>query len=148
MIKRVYESAVLINAALEDEAIQAVITRIKENISTNGGEIKDVEDWGRKRLAYIVKKSKIGYYVFFRFDALPDLIPKLERFYQLDDNILRYLTIKLTSEALEQIEIDKIQQPEVVEEIDELIVPSSEQENKEEDNNAVEQPINNDSMED
>jgi small subunit ribosomal protein S6 len=148
MIKRVYESAVLINAALEDEAIQAVITRIKENISTNGGEIKDVEDWGRKRLAYIVKKSKIGYYVFFRFDALPDLIPKLERFYQLDDNILRYLTIKLTSEALEQIEIDKIQQPEVVEEIDELIVPSSEQDNKEEDNNAVEQPINNDSMED
>ena len=148
MIKHVYESAVLINAALEDEAIQAIISRIKETISSNGGEIRDVEDWGRKRLAYIVKKSKIGYYVFFRFDALPDLIPKLERFYQLEDNILRYLTIKLTSEALEQIEIDKIQHPEIIEEIDELIVPSSEQENEEEDNNAVEQPINNDSMED
>lgn len=148
MIKRVYESAVLINAALEDEAIQAIISRIKETISSNGGEIRDVEDWGRKRLAYIVKKSKIGYYVFFRFDALPDLIPKLERFYQLDDNILRYLTIKLTSEALEQIEIDKTQQPEITEQIDELIVPSSEQENEEEENNAVEQPINNDSMED
>jgi small subunit ribosomal protein S6 len=148
MIKRVYESAVLINAALEDEAIQAIISRIKETISSNGGEVRDVEDWGRKRLAYIVKKSKIGYYVFFRFDALPDLIPKLERFYQLDDNILRYLTIKLTSEALEQIEIDKTQQPEITEEIDELIVPSSEQENEEEENNAVEQPINNDSMED
>jgi small subunit ribosomal protein S6 len=148
MIKRVYESAVLINAALEDEAIQAIISRIKETISSNGGEIRDVEDWGRKRLAYIVKKSKIGYYVFFRFNALPDLMPKLERFYQLDDNILRYLTIKLTSEALEQIEIDKTQQPEITEEIDELIVPSSEQENKEEENNAVEQPINNDSMED
>jgi len=148
MIKRVYESAVLINAALEDEAIQTIISRIKETISSNGGEIRDVEDWGRKRLAYIVKKSKIGYYVFIRFDSLPDLIPKLERFYQLDDNILRYLTIKLTSEALEQIEIDKIQQPEIIEEIDELIVPSSEQENEEEENNAVEQPINNDSMED
>ncbi len=148
MIKRVYESAVLINAALEDEAIQTIISRIKETISSNGGEIRDVEDWGRKRLAYIVKKSKIGYYVFFRLDALPDLIPKLERFYQLEDNILRYLTIKLTSEALEQIEIDKIQHPEITEEIDELIVPSSEQEKKEEENNAVEQPINNDSMED
>ena len=148
MIKRVYESAVLLNAALEDEAIQAIISRIKETISSNGGEIRDVEDWGRKRLAYIVKKSKIGYYVFFRFNALPDLIPKLERFYQLDDNILRYLTIKLTSEALDQIEIDKTQQPEITEEIDELIVPSSERENKEEENNAVEQPINNDSMED
>ena len=83
MIKSVYESAVLINAALEDEAIQAVISRIKETISSSGGEIRDVEDWGRKRLAYIVKKSKIVYYFFFRIDALPDLVSKLERFYQL-----------------------------------------------------------------
>ena len=148
MIKRVYESAVLINAALEDEAIQAVISRIKETISSSGGEIRDVEDWGRKRLAYIVKKSKIGYYVFFRFDALPDLVSKLERFYQLDDNILRYLTIKLSSEALEQIDTDKVQKPEIIEEIDELIVPSSKTENKEEENNAVEQPTTNDSTED
>lgn len=103
---------------------------------------------GRKRLAYIVKKSKIGYYVFFRIDALPDLVSKLERFYQLDDNILRYLTIKLSSEALEQIETDKVQKPEIIEEIDELIVPSSKTENKEEENNAVEQPTTNDSTED
>ena len=148
MTKRVYESAVLMNAALEDEAIQTVISRIKETVSSNGGEIREVEDWGRKRLAYIVKKNKIGYYVFFRFSAPPDLIPKLERFYQLDDNILRYLTIKLTSEALEQIEVDKTHKPEIVEEIDELIVPSSDTENEEEDNNAVEKPLNNDSMED
>jgi small subunit ribosomal protein S6 len=145
MTKRVYESAVLINAALEDEAIQNLISRIKENISNNGGAIREVEDWGRKRLAYIVKKSKIGYYVFFRFDALPDLLPKLERYYQLDDNILRYLTIKLTNEALEQIEIDKKEKTETA---DELNVPSSESEKEEEENNAAEQPINNDSMED
>jgi small subunit ribosomal protein S6 len=148
MTKRVYESAVLINAALEDEAIQTIISRIKETISSNGGEIRDIEDWGRKRLAYIVKKSKIGYYIFFRFDALPDLVPKLERLYQLDDNILRYLTIKLTAEALEQIEMDKTQQTGVPEEIDELIVPSSDSDDLEEENNAVEQPKNNDSMED
>jgi small subunit ribosomal protein S6 len=144
MTKHVYESAVLINAALEDEAIQNIISRIKETISNNGGDVSDVEDWGRKRLAYIVKKSKIGYYVFFRFDTLPDLIPKLERFYQLDDNILRYLTIKLTKEALEQIEIDKAQQPpEIIKEADELIVTPSEAEvtedsESEEENNAVE----------
>ena len=148
MIKRVYESAVLLNAALEDEAIQTVISRIKETISSSGGEIRDVEDWGRKRLAYIVKKSKIGYYVFFRIDALPDLVSKLERFYQLDDNILRYLTIKLSSEALEQIETDKVQKPEIIEEIDELIGPSSNTENIDEENNAVEQPTTNDSTED
>jgi small subunit ribosomal protein S6 len=136
MIKRVYESAVLLNAALEDEVIKNIIGRIKETISTNGGEIREIEDWGRKRLAYIVNKSKIGYYIFFRFNALPDLIPKLERFYQLDDNILRYLTVKLTKEALEQIETDKVQ-TQLIEEIDELVVPSSDSEDIEEENNKV-----------
>jgi small subunit ribosomal protein S6 len=138
MIKRVYESAVLINAALEDEAIQNIISRIKEIISGNGGDLRDVEDWGRKRLAYIVKKSKIGYYIFFRYDALPDLIPKLERFFQLDDNILRYLTIKLTKEALEQIELDKSKTPDEIEEIEELVAASPEPEKIEEEDKEAE----------
>jgi small subunit ribosomal protein S6 len=134
MKTRVYESAVLINAALEDEAIQSIISRIKETITVNGGEIREIEDWGRKRLAYVVKKSKIGYYVIFRFESLSDLIPKLERFYQLDENILRYLTIKLTNDALEQIEIDKAQQSPLVEEVEELeaVIPAETDEESEE----------------
>ena len=107
MTERIYESAVLLNAALEDEQIQSLISRIKEIITTNGGEIKEIEDWGRKRLAYMVNKNKIGYYAIFRFNALPDLISKLERFYKLDESILRYLTIKLSKGALEQMEINK-----------------------------------------
>ena len=104
MNKRVYESAVLINAALEDDQIQSIISNIKEIIVNSGGEIKDVEDWGRKRLAYMVKKSKIGYYAIFRFYAPPNIITKLERFYKLDESILRFLTISLSQSALEQIE--------------------------------------------
>ncbi len=69
MNMRVYESAILINAALDDEAIKNLIERIKETITTNGGEILEIDDWGRKRLAYQVKKSKIGYYVIFRFNS-------------------------------------------------------------------------------
>lgn len=107
MIDRTYESAVLLNAALEDEQIQSIISRIKELITTNGGEITEVEDWGRKRLAYMVNKNKIGYYTIFRFTAGPDLISKLERFYKLDESVLRYLTIKLSKGALEQMEINK-----------------------------------------
>ncbi|MCG6915255.1 30S ribosomal protein S6 [bacterium BMS3Abin03] len=107
MTERIYESAVLLNAALEDEQIQSLISRIKELITTNGGEISEIEDWGRKRLAYMVNKNKIGYYAIFRFNALPDIISKLERFYKLEDNILRYLTIKLSKGALEQMEINK-----------------------------------------
>ena len=109
MIKKMYESAILINAALEDNQIQSIISHIKEIISSNDGEITDIEDWGRKRLAYMIKKSKIGYYIIFQFNAYPQIISTLEKFYKLDENILRYLNIKLTNNALEQIEKNKKQ---------------------------------------
>ena len=109
MTKKMYESAVLINAALEENQIQSIISHIKELISSNDGEITDVEDWGRKRLAYMIKKSKIGYYIIFQFNAYPQIISTLEKFYKLDENILRYLNIRLTTNALEQIEKNKKQ---------------------------------------
>lgn len=107
MKTNIYESAVLINAALEDEQIDSVISRIKETIVNNGGEIRDIENWGRKRLAYMVKKSKIGYYVFFRFNAPSSIVSKLERTYVLDEHILRFLTVKLDNDAIESIEKNK-----------------------------------------
>ena len=107
MQTNVYESAVMINAALDDEQIQALISRIKETITNNGGEIREIEDWGRKRLAYVVKKSKVGYYAIFRFNAPSSLIAKLERFYILDEQFLRYLTIRLDTDAVEYLEKNK-----------------------------------------
>jgi len=107
MKTNIYESAVLINAALEDDQIDSVISRIKETIVNNGGEIRDIENWGRKRLAYMVKKSKIGYYVFFRFNAPSSIVSKLERTYVLDEHILRFLTVKLDNDAIESIEKNK-----------------------------------------
>lgn len=105
----VYESAVLINAALDDEQINSIIENIKETISNNGGEIREIENWGRKRLAYMVKKSRIGYYVIFRFDAPSTIVSKLERFYSLDEYILRFLTLRLDNDALQQLEKNKMQ---------------------------------------
>ena len=107
MKRKIYESAALINAALEDEQIQSIISRIKEIITTSNGEIKDIEDWGRRRLAYPIKKSKIGYYFIIRFLANPEIISSLERFYKLDENIIRFLTIKLSLIELEQLEKNK-----------------------------------------
>jgi small subunit ribosomal protein S6 len=107
MGKSVYESAILINAALDDQQIESIITRVKDLITNNGGEIRELENWGRKRLAYPVEKSKIGYYAIFRFDALGDIVAKLERAYTLDEHILRFVTLKLGKNALEQIEKNK-----------------------------------------
>ena len=132
MNKHVYESAILINAALDDETIKNLIEKVKETITTNDGEILEVEDWGRKRLAYQVKKSKIGYYSIFRFNSSPELIPRLERYYQLDESILRYLTITLSKEALEQIEIDKSKQSQAAEEVEDVPIITTELDEKNE----------------
>ena len=99
-----YESAVIINAALDDEQIESIISRIKDFITNNGGDIREIENWGRKRLAYMINKSKIGYYAIFRFNAPTNIISKLERNYTLDEHILRYLTISLDKDAVEFLE--------------------------------------------
>ena len=99
-----YESVVIINAALEDTQINAITSRIEEFIKSNDGKISDIENWGRKRLAYPILKSKSGYYCIFRFEASRDLISQLERTYRLDENIIRYLTVVLDKKALEYLE--------------------------------------------
>jgi small subunit ribosomal protein S6 len=117
-----YESAVIINAALDDEQIENEITRLQEVIVNYGGEIIEVEKWGRKRLAYMVNKSKIGYYVIFRFSSPSNLVARLERSYVLDENIIRFLTIQLSKEALEYFEEHKTAVPDAVSEIPEVPV--------------------------
>lgn len=104
MTKRHYESVVILNAALEDEQIDATLTRIQETLKTNGAEITDIEKWGRKRLAYPIQKSKSGYYTVLRFTSPSDSITELERIYRLDETIVRYITITLGKKDLEHIE--------------------------------------------
>lgn len=101
MIQRTYESVVIVNAALEDDQIEVTLKKIEDNIQANGGSILDADKWGRKRLAYPIQKSKSGYYAVYRFEAPSELIAKLERHYQLDETIVRYLTIVLDKKALE-----------------------------------------------
>jgi small subunit ribosomal protein S6 len=114
MNKKHYESTVIINAAIEEDQIEAALNRILETIKVNGGEVIDVDKWGRKRLAYAIQKTKSGYYVVIRFAAPPELITKLERMYQLDEFILRYIVVALDKFALEYIEknrVEKSQEP-------------------------------------
>lgn len=98
-----YESVVIFNAALEDEQIESNLSRIQETIKNNGGQIVEIDRWGRKRLAYPIQKSKTGYYAIIRYSAPTPLISVLERTFRLDETIIRYLTIVLTKQALEGI---------------------------------------------
>ncbi|MBI5471112.1 MAG: 30S ribosomal protein S6 [Ignavibacteriae bacterium] len=95
-----YESTVIINASLDDAQVESVVTRISETITKNGGSITALNKWGRKRLAYSINKKTNGFYVNFEFTAPSSSIALLERSYQLDEMILRYLTIALDAKAL------------------------------------------------
>jgi small subunit ribosomal protein S6 len=101
MNKKLYESTFIINAGLDDAQIDGVIEKVKDIITKNGGEMRDLAKWGRKRFVYTIRKKNNGFYVVCEFNATGDVIPKLERHYQLDENILRYLTIALDKKALQ-----------------------------------------------
>ena len=103
MATRNYESVVILNATLEDPQIEEITKSIHHTIKTNGGEITDVENWGRKRLAYAINNSKSGYYLITRFIAAQSMISEFERSLKLDENVIRYLTISLDKKALEYL---------------------------------------------
>jgi len=102
-----YESVIILNATLEDEQIEVSLNKILESIKSYGGEIKDLDKWGRKRLAYPIEKAKSGYYVVIRFAAPTEAITRIERVYRLDETVIRFLTVELTKEALEYFESQK-----------------------------------------
>ncbi|MBZ0177649.1 MAG: 30S ribosomal protein S6 [Melioribacteraceae bacterium] len=109
MKKNHYECVVIINAALEDDQIEASLSRVSEIITTNGGEIFDLEKWGRKRLAYPIQKSKSGFYAICRYVAPTEAISKIERLLRLDETVVRYLTVTMDKEALEYFEKSKVE---------------------------------------
>ncbi|MFA5511260.1 MAG: 30S ribosomal protein S6 [Candidatus Kapaibacterium sp.] len=94
-VRRVYESTIIINAALEDNDIDAVINKITTYVENHGGVIIETDKWGRKRLAYPINKKYNGYYVHIVFESLPVNLPIIERFFVLEDTVLRHLTLML-----------------------------------------------------
>lgn len=98
--KLAYETTVIINASLDDAQVDGVTGRIQDTITKNGGTINALNKWGRKRLAYTINKKTNGFYVNIEFNAPGTLLALLERSYQLDEMILRHLTIKLDTKAL------------------------------------------------
>ena len=97
MSKKLYESYIIIDGNLEENAIEEEIKKNEALLVKNDIEIINIDKIGRKRLAYPIKKRQNGYYVCFEILAPANVITKLERSYILDENILRYLTIYISS---------------------------------------------------
>ena len=88
-----YESVVIISPKLEEEAIKALINKFSDLINTDG-KVNSVEELGKKKLAYEIKKQNQGYYVVFKFEAKPELISELERNYRITDEVIKFIVIK------------------------------------------------------
>ena len=99
-VTRQYETTFIVNASLDDVQVDGVIGRVQETITKNGGTISSLNKWGRKRLAYSINKRTNGFYVNVEFEAPGTLLAPLERSFQLDEMILRHLTVVLDKKAI------------------------------------------------
>lgn len=89
-----YELALVINAKIEDDARADAIEKIKALIEKFGGAITNVDEWGKKKLAYEIQKMREGYYYFIQFDASADCPAEIERRVRIMEPVMRYLCVK------------------------------------------------------
>ena len=89
-----YELALVVNAKIEDEAREAVVEKAKGYVARYGGTVTEVEEWGKKRLAYEVQKMREGFYYFIQFEADATCPAEVERHVRIMDNLMRYLVVK------------------------------------------------------
>ena len=89
-----YELAVVVSAKIEDEERAAVVDKCKALIERFGGTITNVDDWGKKRLAYEIQKMKEGFYYFIQFEAESSAPAEIESRIRIMDNVLRYLVVQ------------------------------------------------------
>ena len=89
-----YELAVVVNVKLEDEERAAVIEKVKEYIVRFGGTVTDVEEWGKKRLAYEIQKMKEGFYYFIHFESDSVCPNEVEAHIRIMEPVIRYLCVR------------------------------------------------------
>ncbi len=95
---RKYEIAVVLNALIEDEERASIIEKIKDYVQRFGGTVIDVDEWGKKRLAYEIQKMKEGYYYFIHFEGEPTVPGEMEATLRIMDNVIRYLVVSMEEE--------------------------------------------------
>ena len=92
---RKYETIFILNPDLDEEQTQPTIEKVKGIITQGSGEILKAEDWGKRKLAYEVKKKDKGHYVLIHFSGPPTLLSELERNFRVMDAVIKYQSVRL-----------------------------------------------------
>ena len=89
-----YDLAVVVSAKIEDDERAQVIEKVKALVERFGGQISDVDEWGKKRLAYEIQHMTEAFYYFIQFDAEGTVPAEIEQDVRIMDNVLRFLCVR------------------------------------------------------
>ena len=89
-----YELAVVVSAKIEDDERAQVIEKVKALVERFGGQISDVDEWGKKRLAYEIQKMKEGFYYFIQFESDSTCPNEVEAHVRIMEPVIRYLCVR------------------------------------------------------
>ena len=89
-----YELAVVVSAKIEDEERAATVEKVKAYVERFGGNVTNVDEWGKKRLAYEIQHMREGFYYFVQFDAETTVPAEIESRVRIMENVIRYLCVK------------------------------------------------------
>ena len=89
-----YELMYIVKPDLDDQAVQQEIERVGQLIQTNGGQLKKVTPWGKRRLAYTVKDNREGHYVVAEFDLDQAKVQEVDRVLKISDTVFRHLLVR------------------------------------------------------
>ena len=92
---RPYEAMVILEASLEESAIQAVINRTGELLAPSGGQVIRADKWGKRRLAYEIDHRTEGYYLLLELRLDPDAVAELGRLLRLTDGVVRHRIVRM-----------------------------------------------------
>jgi small subunit ribosomal protein S6 len=90
-----YEILVIVDPRPTDEEVAALLTQLGEQIKSLGGDVVKMENWGKRRLAYDIRKQREGTYAVFEVSAEPAMVKELERQLRLNENVLRFLSTRV-----------------------------------------------------
>lgn len=99
---REYESIFVLDPGIDDAQVDAELEKIRDFITSQHGEITEVQKWGRRKLAYEIRKKREGIYTLIRFRGEPELPAALDRRYRLNENMMRHLTVLYEAPPVEE----------------------------------------------
>lgn len=107
MLMTEYETTVVVRPDVTGEQVEAALDRVRDVIGKQGGKLLEIEHWGKKKLAYPMKKHPRGIYVRTHYLGVGGLVGELERNLRLNENVLRFLTIKLEERVEAESKVEK-----------------------------------------